>query len=260
MGSEGCAVAGIEKAVERSIEEMKRRLSESLSIDDMARVAMYSKFHFSREFHRITGISPRRFLSALRIQEAKRLLLTTSMTVTEISCTVGYSSVGTFSSRFASSVGLSPSVYRRVGGFVRRVDAAKKGETGGAVCGSVGAPVASYPGLIFLGLFPTRIPEGKPVSCAVLTCPGPFELRDVPVGTWYLLGHSVPAVAHEALTDSSQAVHVGSVGPLEIAPRAARVPVDFRLRGASPLDPPVLLALQRVRSAAFEEGLVPAVR
>jgi AraC-like DNA-binding protein len=257
MASTGCAVTGIERAVERSIEDMKRRLSEPLSIDDMARFAMYSKFHFSREFQRITGISPRRFLSALRIQEAKRLLLTTSMTVTEISSTVGYSSVGTFSSRFASSVGLPPSAYRRLGGFVRRVNAAESGESGGSVYGAVSAPVGADPGLIYLGLFPTRVPEGKPVSCTVLSRPGPFEIRDVPMGAWYLLGHSVPASAHEALTDD-QAVHVGSVGPLEIHPRVARHRVDFRLREVSVLDPPVLMALQRVRSGTFTANLVKA--
>jgi AraC-like DNA-binding protein len=175
MASVGCAVTGIEKAVERSIEDMKSRLSEPLSIDDMARFAMYSKFHFSREFQRITGISPRRFLSALRIQEAKRLLLTTDMTVTEISSTVGYSSVGTFSSRFASSVGLPPSAYRKFGGFVRKVKSAKSVEVGGSVYGSVSAPVGADPGLIYLGLFPTRVPEGKPVSCTVLNLDPPRE-------------------------------------------------------------------------------------
>ncbi|GAB2893550.1 AraC family transcriptional regulator [Streptomyces deserti] len=256
MASVGCAVTGIEKAVERSIENMKRRLSEPLSIDDMARFAMYSKFHFSREFQRITGISPRRFLSALRIQEAKRLLLTTDLTVTEISSAVGYSSVGTFSSRFASSVGLPPSAYRKFGGFVRKVKSAKSVEVGGSVYGSVSAPVGADPGLIYLGLFPTRVPEGKPVSCTVLNRPGPFEIRDVPMGSWYLLGHSVPAAAHEALTDD-QAVHVGSVGPLEIRPRATR-DIDFRLREVSVLDPPVLMALQRVRSGGYTADLMKA--
>ncbi|MFH0241978.1 helix-turn-helix transcriptional regulator [Streptomyces sp. HK10] len=235
---------------------MKKRLSEPLSIDDMARFAMYSKFHFSREFQRITGISPRRFLSALRIQEAKRLLLTTDMTVTEISSTVGYSSVGTFSSRFANSVGLSPSAYRKFGGFVRKVKSVRSVEVGGSVYGSVSAPVGADPGLIYLGLFPTRVPEGKPVSCIVLNHPGLFEMRDVPMGSWYLLGHSVPAAAHEALTDG-QAVHVGSAGPLEIRPRAAR-DIDFRLREVSVLDPPVLMALQRVRSGGFTADLMKA--
>lgn len=110
-----CTVTGIERAVERSIHIMRSELSEPLSMDDMARFAMYSKFHFSREFHRIAGISPKHFLSAPRIQEAKRLLLTTGMMVTDISRTVGYSSVGTFSLLFTNSKGLPPSMYRQFG-------------------------------------------------------------------------------------------------------------------------------------------------
>ncbi|HWU11098.1 MAG TPA: helix-turn-helix transcriptional regulator [Streptomyces sp.] len=234
---------------------MRSKLSEPLSIDDMARFAMYSKFHFSREFHRITGISPKRFLSALRIQEAKRLLLTTGMTVTDISCTVGYSSVGTFSSRFTNSVGLPPSVYRQFGGYTTRIKVAKNEGDGESVRGLVVAPAVAELGLIFLGLFPTRVPEGRPISCAVLRTPGPFEMRNVPPGVWYLLGHSVPATAHEALTDG-QPVHVGSLGPLEIGSRLGNRIVEFRLRGVHVLDPPVLMALQKVRSAAFENNLV----
>lgn len=254
MQSAECTVTGIERAVEQSIRIMRSKLSEPLSIDDMARFAMYSKFHFSREFHRITGISPKRFLSALRIQEAKRLLLTTSMTVTDISCSVGYSSVGTFSSRFTNSVGLSPSTYRQFGGYATHISARSMG-AGESVRGFVTAPTVSALGLIFLGIFPTRVPEGQPLSCTVLRRPGPFEMKNVPPGVWYLLGHSVPATAHEALTDGLP-VHVGSLGPLEIRSRAAHALVEFPLRGVRVLDPPVLMALQQVRSAAFEINLV----
>src|SRR5436190_23260100 len=104
------------RAVERAIETMHRNLGERLTIDDMARSAMFSKFHFSRVFQRVTGVSPGRFLSAMRLEEAKRLLLVTSFTVADISHRVGYNSVGTFSSRFRSSVGVSPTTYRQLGG------------------------------------------------------------------------------------------------------------------------------------------------
>nr|UYM33810.1 AraC family transcriptional regulator [Streptomyces sp.] len=258
MHSAQCTVSGIERAVEQSIRIMRNKLSEPLSIDDMARFAMYSKFHFSREFHRLTGISPKRFLSALRIQEAKRLLLTTGMTVTDISCSVGYSSVGTFSSRFTNSVGLPPSLYRQFGGYATQINVARNMGAGESVRGFVTAPTVAELGLIFLGIFPTRVPEGRPISCTVLLTPGPFEMKNVPPGVWYLLGHSVPATAHEALTDGLP-VHVGSLGPLEIRSRAAHAVVEFPLRGVRVLDPPVLMALQQVRSAAFENNPVQPV-
>lgn len=110
-----------ERAVERVIEQMRANLSQQLTLDDMAQTAMFSKFHFTRIFQRITGVSPGRFLAALRLQEAKRLLVSTDLNVAAISVRVGYSSVGTFSTRFTKSVGLPPTTYRRMGGFSRHL-------------------------------------------------------------------------------------------------------------------------------------------
>ncbi|WP_342741561.1 helix-turn-helix transcriptional regulator [Actinokineospora terrae] len=100
------------RAVERAIEDMRGRLAQSLTVEDMARVALFSKFHFSRVFHRHTGVSPARFLSTLRFAEAKRLLATTTLNVADISARVGYRSPGTFSARFKTCVGASPTQYR----------------------------------------------------------------------------------------------------------------------------------------------------
>ena len=48
----------IEQAVGRVIETMRENIGEPLTIDDMARTVMFSKFHFSRFFQRVTGVSP----------------------------------------------------------------------------------------------------------------------------------------------------------------------------------------------------------
>lgn len=106
----------IEKAVQRVIESMHENLAQQITVDDMARTANFSKFHFCRVFQRVTGTSPGRFLTALRIQRAKHLLVSTSLNVKDISHEVGYSSVGTFSSRFSSSVGVPPGRFRKLGG------------------------------------------------------------------------------------------------------------------------------------------------
>ncbi len=248
----------IERAVVRAIETMHENMAEPITIDDMARTAMYSKFHFSREFQRVTGISPGRFLSAIRLQRAKDLLVSTSLTVTEISHRVGYTSVGTFSSRFATSVGVPPTSYRQLGGFTREIlmDNCSRSQASlsTTVRGVVHAPVADELGLIFIGLFPSRIPQGRPVRCTVLHRAGPFVLEEVPPGTWYLLGHSVPAFRNELLT-SDQELSVGSYGPVEVHTGVPIQWIDFRLRAIRALDPPVLLALLDVREVAFREGL-----
>ncbi|SDH41746.1 Helix-turn-helix domain-containing protein [Sinosporangium album] len=109
---------GIEEAVNRAIDTMYKNIGQQLTVEDIARTAMFSKFHFSRMFRQVTGVSPGRFLTDVRLREAKRLLLSTSLSVADISSRVGYTSVGTFSTRFKSSVGVAPTEYRRCRGAV----------------------------------------------------------------------------------------------------------------------------------------------
>lgn len=92
---------------------MAANISEPITVNDISRAAHFSKFHFSRIFQAGTGYSPGRYLSRMRLREAMRLLRSTDMRIIEITFAVGYSSVGTFSSRFHELVGLSPSAFRR---------------------------------------------------------------------------------------------------------------------------------------------------
>lgn len=237
-------------AVERAIGTMRENLGERLTVDDMARSAMFSKFHFSRVFQRVTGVSPGRFLSAIRLDEAKRLLLSTSSTVADISHRVGYNSVGTFSTRFHSSVGVSPIGYRQFGGVMPGIPTngrhmAGTGST--AVRGHVRGPSAAVLGSVFVGLFPGRISEGPPVRYAVLREPGHYLLQDVPAGDWHLVAHSV---ASGAESDADQVPYVGHVGPITAQPDVAARLAEVWLRPMQSPDPPVLLALPDLRPAA----------
>lgn len=250
----------IEQAVGRVIQSMHDNLGEQLTIDDMARTAMFSKFHFSRAFQRVTGVSPGRFLSALRLQEAKRLLVSTSLTVTEISHQIGYNSVGTFSSRFRDTVGVSPTTYRQLGWFPqdsaadtrrhvpRRPSATLKGE--------VSSLVPDRLGLIFVGLFADRVPQGQPIRCTVLHHLGPYLLEAVPPGSWYLLAHSVAAGLEAVVHDppnTAQTLCVGASGPITVEPDTGVKWADVQLRPRS-LDPSVLEALLDIRSLALSVG------
>src|SRR5438128_12282294 len=95
------------QAVERAIQAMHTHLHEVLTLEDLASVACLSPSHFHRVFRRLIGIAPGEFLVALRLQAARRLLLTTALSVTEICFAVGYSSTGSVTSRFTRLVGLS---------------------------------------------------------------------------------------------------------------------------------------------------------
>ena len=246
----------IERAVGRVIVAMRENLSEQFTIDDMARTAMFSKFHFSRLFQRATGVSPGRFLSAVRFQEAKELLVSTSLTVTDISHRVGYTSVGTFSSRFRRSVGVSPTTYRQLGGFVPPPgDEQRLPESRCAIVkGNTGTDLPDQLGLIFVGLFADPVPQSQPVRCTVLHQPGEYVLEDVPQGSWYLLAHSVAAGLEDAVRGplaADQALRVGFHGPIKIQPDTAVVSADIQLQPLPDQDPPVLNALLQVRSVAL---------
>jgi len=240
----------VKRAVERAIETMQQNLGERLTIDDMARSAMFSKFHFSRVFQKVTGVSPGRFLSAMRLEEAKRLLVTTAFTVADISHRVGYNSVGTFSSRFRSSVGVSPTTYRQFGGITREiaVDDYAGVPSGTTVRGRVVAAPAEVLDMVFIGLFPSRLLQGPPVRYRLLSHPGPYVLQDVPLGTWYLMAYAM-------VPGADGARHVGSNGPITIQQDVAARIADVRLHRMRMVDPPVLMAMPDIAAVAALEAI-----
>ncbi|AYV33058.1 Right origin-binding protein (plasmid) [Streptomyces sp. ADI95-16] len=252
-------ITAIEAAVLRVINDMHANLGQELTIDDMARTAMFSKFHFTRVFRDVTGTSPGRFLSALRLQEAKRLLIETEFSVADISSQVGYSSVGTFSSRFKSCVGASPSMYRQLDGFVPEVGPGPlpvpaSPTPRNTLRGRIQLPEERAPGYCFVGLFPTPVPQGQPVRCSVLEGPGAFELRDVPAGTWHVLVHSVPYGLENqpSGTGDEVTVSVGRYGPVTAHADTLLMPAEITLRPLDALDPPVLMALLDLRTTALQ--------
>jgi AraC-like DNA-binding protein len=87
-------------------------------LDAAAREACLSPFHFHRLFHSTFGETPHDFLTRRRMDRARLLLASGEMTVTEVCLEVGYSSLGSFSSKFQSIVGTPPSQYQRQ---IRRV-------------------------------------------------------------------------------------------------------------------------------------------
>jgi AraC family transcriptional regulator len=193
-------------AVDRAVKCIWERYSDPLSLADMAHSALLSRFHFARLFKEQIGVSPGQFLAAVRIYQAKRMLLMSSMSVAGVSSAVGYGSLGSFTSHFTDSVGISPSRFRRASYHdasysvarhsVARHSGARHGgarHSGvlannaslqgavsacglppdspvpeGAVTGTVRLPEGYAGARVYLGVFDTRILQHRPQSAAML--------------------------------------------------------------------------------------------
>lgn len=76
----------------------------------------YSRYHFVRLFSEVYGETPGAYLARRRIERAQDLLRTANLTVTEICVLVGFSSLGTFCTRFKQQTGMTPTEFRRTAG------------------------------------------------------------------------------------------------------------------------------------------------
>lgn len=96
----------------RARDLMDREYTRPLDVPALARTALMSPAHFSRQFRAAYGETPYGYLMTRRIERAKALLRGGDLTVTEVCMAVGCTSLGSFSSRFTELVGESPSMYR----------------------------------------------------------------------------------------------------------------------------------------------------
>jgi AraC-like DNA-binding protein len=242
----------MEHVVQHAVTLIRERYGEPLTLDDLAQSVMVSKYHFLRVFSRVTGVTPGRFLTAVRLQEAKRLLLSTDLNVADVAAQVGYSSTGSFTRRFTESVGLSPTQYRKlsltaVGDPCEPAvpDAAPAATRPARPTGSVtGVLHTAGAGLstVRVGAFDGAILQGVPVSFSNAFAPGRFTLARIPEGTWYI--HAVTA-GGDGAGGAEGAVLTATVGPVRVQGGAGH-PLDITL---SPMDwtrPPILSALMGI--------------
>lgn len=94
-------------------DRIDREYAQPLDVEALARGIHVSAGHLSRQFKLAFGESPYSYLMTRRIERAMMLLRRGDLSVTEVCFEVGFSSLGTFSTRFAELVGVPPSVYQR---------------------------------------------------------------------------------------------------------------------------------------------------
>ena len=241
------------EAVRRVIHVMRERLAEPLTHSELAHTAYLSPFHFNRVFRLVTGLPPGRFLAALRMSEAKRLLLESHMNVTDICFSVGYSSLGTFTTQFAQQVGVGPREFRRLGtaygdrAIAEMIQAQPCGPgiNRGRVTGHICIPESGK--LVMMGLFPRSLALGKPVACTSTDGPGYFQIIGVPDGTFCLLAAAHPAdatVSEVLVADCRPGQWVGAADhPVTVEGGRADCPVRITLRPTVDTNPPILIGI-----------------
>jgi len=96
----------------RARDLMDREYSRPLDVAELARTALMSPAHFSRQFRAAYGETPYSYLMTRRIERAQALLRRGDMSVTDVCMAVGCTSLGSFSARFTELVGDTPTAYR----------------------------------------------------------------------------------------------------------------------------------------------------
>jgi transcriptional regulator GlxA family with amidase domain len=96
----------------RARDLMDREYARPLDVAELARAALMSTAHFSRQFRAAYGETPYAYLMTRRIERAKALLRRGDRSVTDVCFEVGCTSLGSFSARFTELVGETPSGYR----------------------------------------------------------------------------------------------------------------------------------------------------
>jgi len=96
----------------RARDLMDREYASPLDVAALARTALMSTAHFSRQFRDAYGETPYAYLMTRRIERAKALLRSGDLSVTEVCMAVGCTSLGSFSARFTQLVGETPTAYR----------------------------------------------------------------------------------------------------------------------------------------------------
>ena len=96
----------------RARDLIDREYARPLEVSELARAALMSTAHFSRQFRAAYGETPYAYLMTRRIERAQALLRLGEMSVTEVCLEVGCTSLGSFSARFTQLVGQTPTAYR----------------------------------------------------------------------------------------------------------------------------------------------------
>ena len=240
--------------IDEVIAFIHEHIDEPLSLSQLAHVAAYSPYHFSRIFKQQTGLSPNHYVSSLKLQKAKNLLFTTDLSIRDISMEIGQQSLGTFTTRFTERVGQTPSQFRKSPEQVDMYLQSLKNltawtqdpSTTSRLRGIKGTIETEHPfqGVILIGLFTKPIPAGLPQYGTLLTSLGRFAFADVRSGIYYLMATAVSweMNEHEILVPY-QTLRAKNDKPIVVGTEINIPKQRLLLRGPRLDDPPILVSL-----------------
>lgn len=246
---------------------IRRRYNEPITLQELAASIYISPFHFLRVFQSATGLTPGRFLTAVRVFEAKKRLIETDLPVADIVFEVGYSSVGTFTSSFVAESGLTPTQYRdpklrprllslcpdyQMMPTIPSVTASESARQGNHRSGRLSVVISGDVlgvDYMLVCLFPDIVPQRPPVAASVAH-EGHCVMEGAPVGSWHLfafglLSYPVPSQA-SMLVGRSQ-VRIGAnedvLAPIHVRPVALTdapflIPLETRPQTSKIIAPP----------------------
>ena len=100
------------RRLQRVLDFIEAKMGDDIALDDLAREACLSPFHFSRLFHDTTGLPPHRYVIERRIRAAQQMLLSGRSTIAEIALDTGFGSQANFARTFRKVTGVTPRQYR----------------------------------------------------------------------------------------------------------------------------------------------------
>lgn len=238
-------------------------LTELDGVDAVAEAVGYSPFHLMRLFQRETGAGLGATITARRFELAKDLLLA-GATVTEACHESGFNSLGTFSRRFRSEVGVSPSAFAGLRGPVEDWLAGPGAATTPAPPPgpTVQVIVEVAEGLgddldVYVGFYPGGVASAAPVSGNRRRGSGAVLLGRPPDGTYRLLASAVPATDAAAMLAPPRFLAGRAPAPVQFTRGAAHSPLHVPVGPAPLWVPPVVTALPVVamrRDDAWGDG------
>lgn len=92
---------------------MRQNIDKAVYLEDLARLSHVSKYHFSRQYHLLTGMTPLQHFSHIKIEHACSLLEQTKLSISDIAYQLGYDDALYFSRVFKKQMKLSPRAYRK---------------------------------------------------------------------------------------------------------------------------------------------------